>query len=169
MLASDFVNHNLLPDQGPYRGDYMRAFAEYHAAFSVDRYVIEKQLAEGDEVVTSFTVSATHEREGWLGFTPTGKEFKAQLILIHRVAGGKIADEWSIGSGLAELTQRRLEQEMRERERMEQELLVARRIQQASLPKEVPSLEGWQIAPSTGQPGRWEVTSTTSTSCLKVG
>src|SRR3712207_3356721 len=30
---------------------------------------------------------------------------------------------------------------------MEQELLVARRIQQASLPKEVPTLEGWRIAP----------------------
>src|SRR3712207_1713163 len=30
---------------------------------------------------------------------------------------------------------------------MEQELLVARRIQQASLPKEVPTLEGWQITP----------------------
>jgi serine phosphatase RsbU (regulator of sigma subunit) len=36
---------------------------------------------------------------------------------------------------------------MRERERVEQELLVARRIQQASLPKEVPLLEGWQISP----------------------
>jgi serine phosphatase RsbU (regulator of sigma subunit) len=30
---------------------------------------------------------------------------------------------------------------------MEQELLVARRIQQASLPKEVPTLEGWEISP----------------------
>jgi serine phosphatase RsbU (regulator of sigma subunit) len=40
-----------------------------------------------------------------------------------------------------------LEQQMRERERFEQELLVARRIQQASLPKEVPILEGWEIAP----------------------
>jgi serine phosphatase RsbU (regulator of sigma subunit) len=39
----------------------------------------------------------------------------------------------------------RLEQE--ERERIEQELLVARSIQQASLPKEVPTLEGWQITP----------------------
>ncbi len=36
---------------------------------------------------------------------------------------------------------------MRERERIEQELLVARRIQQASLPKEVPELEGWEISP----------------------
>ena len=34
-----------------------------------------------------------------------------------------------------------------ERERVEQELQVARRIQQASLPKEVPALEGWQITP----------------------
>jgi serine phosphatase RsbU (regulator of sigma subunit) len=41
----------------------------------------------------------------------------------------------------------RLKQEERERERIEQELLVARRIQQASLPKEVPPLEGWEISP----------------------
>jgi serine phosphatase RsbU (regulator of sigma subunit) len=40
-----------------------------------------------------------------------------------------------------------LEQQWRERERIEQELQVARRIQQASLPKEVPPLEGWQISP----------------------
>jgi serine phosphatase RsbU (regulator of sigma subunit) len=36
---------------------------------------------------------------------------------------------------------------MRERERIEQELRVARRIQHASLPEEVPQLEGWQISP----------------------
>ena len=36
---------------------------------------------------------------------------------------------------------------MRERERVEQELQVARRIQHASLPKEVPTLEGWEISP----------------------
>ncbi len=147
MLALDFVNHNLLPDQEPNREGYLRSFAEYHAAFSVIRYVIEKQVAEGDEVVTSFTVSAIHEREGWLGFVPTGKDFEALLILIDRIVGGKIADEWSLGSGLAELTQQRLEQEMRERERIEQELRVAQRIQQASLPKQAPELEGWQIAP----------------------
>jgi len=34
-----------------------------------------------------------------------------------------------------------------ERERIEQELQVSRRIQQASLPEEVPKLEGWQINP----------------------
>jgi serine phosphatase RsbU (regulator of sigma subunit) len=45
------------------------------------------------------------------------------------------------------LRKQRLEQEISERERIEQELKVARDIQQASLPKEVPQLEGWQVSP----------------------
>ena len=40
-----------------------------------------------------------------------------------------------------------LVQEIRERELLEQELEVARSIQQASLPQEVPILEGWEISP----------------------
>jgi serine phosphatase RsbU (regulator of sigma subunit) len=44
-------------------------------------------------------------------------------------------------------------QQMREQERIEQELQVARSIQQATLPKEVPELEGWQISPYC-QPAR---------------
>jgi serine phosphatase RsbU (regulator of sigma subunit)/predicted ester cyclase len=147
MLAPDFVNHNLIPGQRPGREGYLQSFTEFHAAYSHTRYVIEKQLAEGEEVVTTFAASATHDRGEWMGFVPTGREFKALLVLIHRIVGEKIAEEWSQGSGLAELTQQRLEQEMRERERIEQELRVARRIQQASLPEEVPQLEGWQISP----------------------
>jgi serine phosphatase RsbU (regulator of sigma subunit)/predicted ester cyclase len=147
MLAPNFVDHNLLPGQRPGREGYVRAHTEYHAAYSHTRYVIDKQLAEGDEVVTTFAASAIHDRGEWMGLVPTGKEFKALLILIHRIVGGKITDEWTQGSGLAEHTQQRLDQEMRERERIEQELRVARRIQHASLPEEVPQLEGWQISP----------------------
>src|SRR5215207_6626693 len=145
MLAPDFVDHNLIPDQQPGREGYLGAFNEFHAAYSHTRYVIEKQVAEGNEVVTSFSASATHDRGEYMGLAPTGNEFKALLVLIHRIVGGKITDEWSQGSGLAELMQQRLEQEMRERERVEQELQVARSIQQASLPNDVPTLEGWEI------------------------
>jgi serine phosphatase RsbU (regulator of sigma subunit)/ketosteroid isomerase-like protein len=147
MLAPDFVNHNLPPGYQPDREDYLRGNADYHAAVSNSRYVIEKQTAEGDEVVTSFTARATHDRGKLMRIAPTGKEFEAQLILIHRIVGGKIAEEWSQGSGLAELTQQRLEQERIEHARVQQELEVARTIQKASLPKEVPTLEGWQISP----------------------
>src|SRR5919107_6454715 len=152
MLAPDFVDHNLIPGQQPAREGYLRGLTEFHAAYSHTRYVIEKQLAEGEEVVTTFAVSSTHDRGEWMGLVPTGKEFKALLILVHRVVGGKIAEEWTQGSGLAELTQRRLEQEMRERERVEQEMRVARSIQQGSLPEGVPTLGGVAAA-SDSSPG----------------
>jgi steroid delta-isomerase-like uncharacterized protein len=54
--------------------------------------------------------------------------------------------------------------EAQERERIEQELRVARSIQQASLPKEVPTLEGWQITPYYQPAREVGVTSTTSSS-----
>jgi serine phosphatase RsbU (regulator of sigma subunit)/ketosteroid isomerase-like protein len=147
MLASDYVNHSMLPGHKPDRDSYLQAMAEYHAAYSNIRYVIEKQLAEGDEVVTSFSARLTHDRAETAGFAPTGKEYEVTHIFIHRIAGGKISEEMGAGTGLQERMEERLEQERIERERVEQELHVARRIQQASLPKEVPTLEGWQISP----------------------
>src|SRR5215208_5255357 len=90
---------------------------------------------------------ATHDRAEIAGFAPTSKELASTFIAIHRIEGGKIVEEWAEGSDIPQLTQARLEQERIERERIEQELLVARRIQQASLPEEAPTLEGWQIAP----------------------
>jgi serine phosphatase RsbU (regulator of sigma subunit)/ketosteroid isomerase-like protein len=145
MMAPDFVARSLLPGQEPDRNGYLRATAEYHAAFSGSRYIIQKQLAEGDEVVTSFTAQLTHERE-YEGFAPTGREHVLTGIFIHRIAGGRIVEEFAEGTGVLELVEQRLEQEERERERIEQELRVARDIQQASLPKEVPTLEGWEIS-----------------------
>jgi len=80
-----------------------------------------------------------------MGVAPSGRELTYMLVVIHRIEGGKIAEQWGGGTGLSEL--RGLGLEQAERERVEQELLVARRIQQATLPKEVPQLEGWQIFP----------------------
>jgi serine phosphatase RsbU (regulator of sigma subunit) len=67
-------------------------------------------------------------------------------VYLHRIVGGKIVEERSEADAWPIMLPA-LEQEMRERERIEQELRVARSIQQASLPKEVPTLEGWQISP----------------------
>jgi serine phosphatase RsbU (regulator of sigma subunit) len=83
----------------------------------------------------------------FLGVAPTGRETTYKTIFIHRIEGGKIAEERSLGTVVPRIMGQRLEQEEREREHIEQELSVARRIQQASLPEEVPELEGWQITP----------------------
>ena len=80
-----------------------------------------------------------------MGVAPTDRELTSTHIVIQRISGGKIAEEWGIGTMGWKLRGQRLEQERIERELVEQELRVARPIQQASLPKEVPTLEGWQI------------------------
>src|SRR5215204_1030735 len=147
LLAPDFVDHSLLPDQDPGREGYIQSVAEEHANFSNLRYIIAEQLAEGAKVMTRFTISRIHDRGEFLGLAPTGMELTTTAIVIHRIEGGKIVEERSESTGVLEATRRRLEQERVERGRVEPELQVARRIQQASLPKEVPELEGWQISP----------------------
>jgi predicted ester cyclase len=145
MLAHEFVDHSLLPGQVPGREGYIRSAAEQHAALSNMRYIIEYQATDGDMVISRLTMRAIHDRGTLFGVAPTGKQWATPLIVINRVSGGKIAEEWSADIVTPFLEE--IEQQARERERVEQDLRVARRIQQASLPEEVPELEGWQINP----------------------
>jgi serine phosphatase RsbU (regulator of sigma subunit) len=148
LLAPDFVDHGLQPDQDPSRQGYLRTTAEDQAIFSNILINIEDQVAaEGDKVITRLIVNRVHDRGEFLGLAPTGMEYQSRSIVVHRIEEGKIVEEWSQGSGVEEAMRQRLEQERIERERVEQELRVARSIQQASLPEEVPTLEGWQITP----------------------
>jgi serine phosphatase RsbU (regulator of sigma subunit)/predicted ester cyclase len=148
MMTPDFVNHTkLLPDQEPTREGQIWATAQFSAAASNRSIHFEDQIAAGDKVASRFVVHATHDRGELMGLAPTGRELVFRPIDIHRIEGGKIAEQWGGGTQISELRGLRLEQEERERERVEQEMMVARRIQQASLPKEVPTLERWQINP----------------------
>jgi serine phosphatase RsbU (regulator of sigma subunit)/predicted ester cyclase len=147
MMAPNFISHDFFPSQQPGREGLKRRIAEIAATFSNRRRSIEDQVAEGDKVVTRYTLRATHDRRELMGVAPTGREVSYKAIVIHRISGGKIAEEWGLTTSESELMGQRLEQERIERELIEQELGLARSIQQASLPKEVPRLEGWQISP----------------------
>jgi predicted ester cyclase len=150
LLSPDFVDRNLLPGQGPTREDFKRTSEEFLDAFSITSFTIVEQIAEGDTVVTKYRQSGVSRGE-IAGLPPTGKEDTVEGIHIHRIVGGKITEEWSRLDVVPVLEN--LAQEIRERERVEQELQVARSIQQASLPKEMPTLEGWWIVPHY-QPAR---------------
>jgi len=144
LLAPDFVDHTLMPGQEPGRQGFMQSVAEEQDVVSHIRFTIDYQAADGDDmVITRYTTRFRHDRGEFYGLMPTGEVEEMRAITIHRIVGGKIAEEWgAIDPG------RRLEdieQQVRERERIDQELQVARRIQQASLPKEVPTVEDWQI------------------------
>jgi serine phosphatase RsbU (regulator of sigma subunit)/predicted ester cyclase len=147
IMAPDFVDHSILPGQGTTREDYLQDVAEHQAASSEARLSIEDQMAEDDKVISRLTIRGSHDQEMFTGVPPTGMKLEFTGIIINRVVGGKIAEEWSEGTYAYELTQQRLDKELRERERFEQELRVARRIQQALLPEELPLLENWGIFP----------------------
>jgi serine phosphatase RsbU (regulator of sigma subunit)/ketosteroid isomerase-like protein len=149
MMAPDFVSRtSLLSVQEPDREGVKWVTAQFSAATSNASVHFEDQVAAADKVVTRSVVHATHDRGELMGVAPSGRELAFMPVFIHRIEGGKIAEEWAASMGLSELLRtQRLEQEISERARIEQELRVARRIQHASLPKEVPALEGWEISP----------------------
>ena len=146
LVAPDFVDLSLMPGQEPDREGYKRSMAEMNAPFSDISITIDEQVAEGDKVTTWYSGISTHDRGPFMGVAPTGRRHSFTHVVHHRIVGGKIVEERSQGDVLSIMLPA-LEQQMRERERVEQELQVARRIQQASLPKEVPEPEGWQISP----------------------
>jgi predicted ester cyclase len=144
LLSPDFVDRSLLPGQGPTREDFKRALTEILDAFSIIDFTIEEQVAEGDTVITKYTERSIIRGE-FAGQPPTGTVENFEGIYIHRIANGKITEEWSQANTL-HTTLERLEQELREREHVEQELRVAQRIQHTLLPRDVPELKGWRIA-----------------------
>ncbi len=109
---------------------------QWRSAFPGMRLSIDDQIAEGDKVMTRITIRGTHLGE-FRGMAPTGKEMELKGVTIFRFSPeGKVVETWDAYDQLSLM-----------RRSIEQELKVARSIQQASLPKEVPKLEGWQISP----------------------
>ena len=67
----------------------------YRGAYPDTRFTIEDQIAEGDKVVTRYKWRGTHDRGKFLGVAPTRRDVEATAIVIHRVVGGKVVEEWS--------------------------------------------------------------------------
>jgi serine phosphatase RsbU (regulator of sigma subunit) len=122
-------------ERGP--EDVKHFVSEFRAAFPDFRISIDDQIAEGDKVMVHATIRGTHHRE-FRGMAPTGKQIEERGFSVFRFSSeGKVVESWdSYYSQLGLM-----------RQSIEQELRLARSIQQAFLPKEVPTLEGWQISP----------------------
>ena len=119
LMAPDFVDHSVLPGQGPSREAYIQGVTEDNAAFSDGRLIVEDQIAEGDKVMTRLSVRGQHDKANFTDMAPTGAKLDTTAVTINRVVGGKIAAEWSEGTGMYELTRHRLDQELKERERID--------------------------------------------------
>src|SRR5215216_2665486 len=146
LLAPHFIGHDVFPGQENSIEGYKRGVAEQHASSSDVHFSIEELIAEGDKVVSRVIGSGSVDQRELEGVAPTGVRITIENITINRVVEGKIVEERTVNDP-SPFWKQRMEQERIERERIEQELRVARSIQQASIPEEVPTLEGWQISP----------------------
>ncbi len=95
LVAEDFVYHNPslpVPDiPGPIA--FKAILTGLLKAFPDLRVTNDDLIAEGDRVVNRATFSGTHKGD-FLGVPATGKSVTWSAIVIIRIAGGKIAEEW---------------------------------------------------------------------------
>ena len=93
LVAPDFVNHaaGLQDAHGP---EGMKDFVTtYRTAFPDYACTIEAQIAEGDLVVTRWTVRGTHQG-ALMGLAPTDQRVTLPGIVIDRIANGRLVETW---------------------------------------------------------------------------
>jgi predicted ester cyclase len=96
VLHTDFVCYDPNSESGEIRGaDTMKGEIEYFRQAVPDlTYIVEDQVAEGDEVVTRWRASGTHQGEVF-GVAGTGNRIEMSGIQIDRFdESGKMIEEW---------------------------------------------------------------------------
>jgi len=111
-----------------FTGEFRSAFSDFHCD-------IEDQIAEGDKVMTRWRMRGIHQGE-FRGMAPTNREMELNGIGIFRFSSeGKVVESWDSYDQLSLM-----------RQSLEQELRVAREIQQALLPKDLPRFPGYELS-----------------------
>jgi steroid delta-isomerase-like uncharacterized protein len=104
VYAPDFVWHD--PDQDIRGHEEARQFVTmYKTAFPDLSATVEDEIAEGDKVVTRWTIRGTHQGETEEFGPATGRQVELEGITIHRFEGGKIVEEWNRYDNLSALQQ----------------------------------------------------------------
>jgi steroid delta-isomerase-like uncharacterized protein len=104
VYAADLVWHE--PDRDLRGHEEAKQFIAMHTtAFPDLNATVEDVIAEGDKVVTRWTIRGTHQGEMEEFGPPTGKQAELQGISIHRIEGGKIVEEWNRYDNLSLLQQ----------------------------------------------------------------
>lgn len=104
IIAPDCVTHQLrsgVEVGGVARGPeaVKRHAAEWLKGFPDLRFTVEQMIAEGDQVVTRSVMQGTHTG-AWLSIAPTGKQVSIRMMVIQRIADGKIAEDWVLVESL---------------------------------------------------------------------
>lgn len=91
MVVEDFVEHIPFPGQGPGREGLKDAVTALLTGFPDMRWTIDEQIAEGETVVSRFTMYGTHQGP-FMGIPATGKSIAVWGVVIDCVRNGKFAE-----------------------------------------------------------------------------
>ena len=104
LIADDYIDHAAHAGEAAGRAGVKAFFVTWRTAFPDFSSAIEDQVAEGDTVVTRWTLHGTHQGD-YHGISPTGRPVTMPAISIARIADGKVVEEWYIGDELGLLRQ----------------------------------------------------------------
>ncbi len=100
----DFVWHE--PDQDIRGYEQAKQFVStFLQAFPDINISVEDVIAEGDKVVSRYTIRGTHQGETEQFGPPTGRQMALEGITIHRFEDGEIVEEWERYDNLSALQQ----------------------------------------------------------------
>lgn len=93
--AGDYVRHEAgYPDAMQGSAGLKQFIAALHAGFPDWNCSVEEMLAVDDKVVVYYRCTGTHTGE-WNGLAPSGKQIEFTDIIIHKIADGKVVEDWS--------------------------------------------------------------------------
>ncbi|GAC1434481.1 MAG: ester cyclase [Solirubrobacteraceae bacterium] len=103
IIAANFASHvpNSPPASGP---EGVKATVAIYQDALDGHWDVQEMLSVGDRVVTRWVGRGKHVGE-INGIPATGKEIAVDAISVHRVADGKIAEDWTVWDTLGMLQQ----------------------------------------------------------------
>jgi steroid delta-isomerase-like uncharacterized protein len=105
IYAPDYVDHDpTMPEDVHGIEGAKENYNMILSAFPDIQITIEDQVAEGDTVVSRWTMSATHQGE-LMDIPPSGKRVEFTGVTISRIEGGKIVEDWDIYNALGMMQQ----------------------------------------------------------------
>ncbi len=93
LFATNYVYHESSGKDicGP--GGFKNMISITHSAFPGYHIKAEDMVAEGEKVACRFTANGNHQGE-LMGIPPTGNTFTITGIVIYRIVGGKVIEQW---------------------------------------------------------------------------
>ena len=104
IISADYVHHDANSPAATGIDGYKQFVTYYMSAFPDAQFTIHDAFTDGENEVTRWTVTGTHEGE-LAGIPRTGRRFSVTGISIGRIKNGKITESWNSWDALGMMQQ----------------------------------------------------------------